>query len=326
MGCNPVTAPLPLNVSIVIPMYNEEDSVEPLTRAVKEVMESTDRSYELIIVEDGSTDETFSRLEAAAKRYDRLSVLKLTRNFGQTAALAAGIHHARGRYIVTLDGDLQNDPKDIPEILGLLDADYDIVSGWRKDRKDAYLTRLLPSIVANRILSWVTNVRIHDFGCCLKGYRADYLRRVRLYSDMHRYIPGMATAVGARVKEIVVRHHPRRFGVSKYGISRTLKVMSDMILLRMLVRFSTQPLHYFGLLSLPIFGFALVMAFLAFVDTHSLNMISYTTIVMPTIAVLGFFLAFHFVMIGLLCELVVKMGDDSVEQLFRVETLSGEDV
>lgn len=306
----------------MIPVFNEEESVAPLAEAITKVVEELGRPYEIIFVNDGSTDNTSERLLEVSRIFPNTEILSFSRNFGQTAALAAGFHRARGRYIITMDGDLQNDPEDIPRITHILDQGYDIVSGWRKDRKDSFLTRLLPSIVANRILSWVTDVRIHDFGCTLKGYRADFVRRLRLYSDMHRYIPGMATAVGARVKEIVVQHHPRRYGKSKYGISRAFKVLTDMIVLRMLIRFSAKPLHYFGLFSLPIFLFAVAMSFVAFVDTTQVLLVNYTTIIFPAIAVMGYFLAFHFLMLGLLCELVVTVGQESLQQLYTVETLS----
>jgi glycosyltransferase involved in cell wall biosynthesis len=315
-----------LDLSVVVPLFNEEESISPLWNALHSAMEALGRAYEIIFIDDGSTDGTFERLEEISGRGSNMVILRFSRNFGQTAALAAGFHRARGKYIITMDGDLQNDPEDIPRITHLLDEGYDIVSGWRRNRKDKFMTRHLPSIVANRFLSWVTNVKIHDFGCTMKGYRADFVRRLRMYSDMHRYIPGMATAVGAKVMEIVVRHHPRRFGKSKYGMSRAIKVLNDMIVLRMLIRFSAQPLHYFGLLSLPIFVFALLMSFIAFVDTTRIMVVSNTTIIFPTVAVLGFFLAFHFLMIGLFCELVVKVGEESIEQLYSVETLSGGDV
>ncbi|MFH2002624.1 MAG: glycosyltransferase family 2 protein [Planctomycetota bacterium] len=310
------------DISIIVPLFNEEESILPLADAIMNVVTQLDRPYELIFIDDGSTDRTFEHLQNIVNENPNVVVLKFSKNFGQTAAMAAGFHKARGRYLISMDGDLQNDPKDIPRIIELMDAGFDIVSGWRKDRKDFFATRRLPSIIANRILSWITNVRIHDFGCTLKGYRWDFVRNIRLYSDMHRYIPGMAAAVGARVKEIVVEHHPRRFGTSKYGMSRAIKVMSDMIALRMLIRFSAQPLHYFALFSIPIFLFALVMSFLAFIDTTQIHFISYTTIVLPTIAVLGFFLAFHFLMSGLLCELVVNVSEESMQQLYTVHTLS----
>ncbi len=312
-----------VKLSIVVPLFNEEESVIPLYEAISKVVRGLGKSYEIIFVDDGSTDATCHRLKDVLENGENTVILRFGRNFGQTAALAAGFRRARGNYIITMDGDLQNDPEDIPQILRLLDEGYDIVSGWRRDRKDTFLTRRLPSIVANRILAWVTNVPIHDFGCTLKGYRSDFVRRLRLYSDMHRYIPGMATAVGARVKETVVNHHPRRFGKSKYGISRAIKVLNDLIVLRMLIRFSAQPLHYFGLISLPIFLFALLTSFVAFVDTTRIMMVTNTTIIFPTIAILGFFLGFHFLMIGLLCELVVKVGEESIEQLYSVEVLSG---
>jgi glycosyltransferase involved in cell wall biosynthesis len=310
------------DLSIVVPLYNEEESVWHLAESIVKVMGRLDRSFEIILVDDGSTDTTFEKLKEIVDALPNIVILRFSKNFGQTAAMAAGFHMARGKYLISMDGDLQNDPEDIPQILEHMDAGYDIVSGWRKNRQDFFVTRRLPSIMANRILSWVTNVNIHDFGCTLKGYRADFMRNIRLYSDMHRYIPGMATAVGARVKEIVVNHHPRRFGKSKYGISRVFKVLSDLIVLRMLIRFSAQPLHYFALFSIPIFLFALIMSLIAFVDTTNFHFISYTTIVLPSIAVLGFFLAFHFLIAGLLCELVVKVSEESIEQLYTVQTLS----
>ena len=313
-----------VEVSIVVPLYNEVESLDLLHREIRRAIGEMGRSCEIIYVDDGSTDGTFERLTEIVREDPRSMALSFARNFGQTAALAAGFHSARGRYIISMDGDLQNDPRDLPRVVRTLDEGYDVVSGWRRDRKDPWLTRRLPSVAANWILARVTNVKIHDFGCTLKGYRADFVRRLRLYSDMHRYIPGMAAAMGARVKEIVVRHHPRRYGKSKYGISRAIKVLSDLIVLRLLIRFSAKPLHYFGLISLPIFVFALLMSFVAFFDTSKIMMVSYTTVIFPTIAVLGFFLGFHFLMIGLLCELVVEVGEESVEQLYRVETLSTE--
>ena len=310
-----------IDLSIVVPVYNEEKSVILLSDAIHEAVEPLGVSYELIFVDDGSDDGTIDRLKEITRTKPNTIILKFGRNFGQTSALAAGFHRARGKYIITMDGDLQNDPADIPHITGFLDEGYDVVSGWRKNRKDSFLSRYIQSVVANRILSWVTNVKIHDFGCTLKGYRADFVKHLRLYADMHRYIPGMATMLGARVKEIVVRHHPRRYGKSKYGISRAIKVLSDMIVLRMLTRFSAKPLNYFGLFSLPIFLLALIMTFVAFVDTSKVLLVSYTTIIFPAVAILCYFLAFHFLMVGLLCELFVKSCDESVQQLYTVETL-----
>ena len=311
-------------VSIIVPVFNEAPNLKTLVEDTLGVMRAEARPFELILVDDGSTDNGPDLLRVLKTQAPELRVIFLRRNFGQSAAMTAGFDHARGDIVVTMDGDLQNDPRDLPRVVRTLDEGYDVVSGWRRDRKDPWLTRRLPSVAANWILARVTNVKIHDFGCTLKGYRADFVRRLRLYSDMHRYIPGMAAAMGARVKEIVVRHHPRRYGKSKYGISRAIKVLSDLIVLRLLIRFSAKPLHYFGLISLPIFVFALLMSFVAFFDTSKIMMVSYTTVIFPTIAVLGFFLGFHFLMIGLLCELVVEVGEESVEQLYRVETLSTE--
>ncbi len=293
-----------VNLSVIIPVFNEEGSIGPLLENLEATLDRIDRLSEIIVVDDGSTDETAAALDDHRRRSSRLRVLLLRRNFGQTPAMAAGFDAARGEVFVTMDGDGQNDPADIAGLLQDLDEqEYDIVSGWRRDRADSFVSRTLPSVTANRLLSEITGVRLHDFGCTLKAYRASFIRRVNLYSDMHRFIPGLGAAVGARVGERVVRHHPRRQGVSKYGIGRTYKLLTDMFVLRMLVRFAGQPLHYFGLLAIFMFMASLGATFFAFVDTTSMRLVNYSTVVMPSVAVLGYCLSFYFLMMGLLCEL-----------------------
>lgn len=295
-----------VTLSVIIPVYNEVGSIGPLLEDVEKTLECIPRESEIIVVDDGSTDGTLDRLEEHRRNSRFLRVLRLQRNFGQTSAMAAGFHAARGDVLVTMDGDGQNDPRDIPGLLALLDEGYDIVSGWRKNRQDNVLSRVVPSVIANWLLAEITGVRLHDFGCTLKVYRAGIIHKLHLYSDMHRFIPGLAAAVGARVGERVVHHHPRRVGVSKYGIGRTWKLLTDMVVLRLLVRFSGQPMHYFGLLGIATFMIALGLSFVAFVDTGTMELVNYSTVVLPAVATLCFCLSFYFLMMGLLCELALR--------------------
>jgi glycosyltransferase involved in cell wall biosynthesis len=235
-----------IELSVVIPVFNERDNIAPLHQALTAVLSGLDKAYEVIFVDDGSTDGSFEQLRALAGNDTSARLIRFRRNFGQTAAISAGIDRARGRIVVLMDADLQNDPKDIPRLLAKLDEGYDVVSGWRKDRKDALIRRKLPSWMANRLISVMTGVRLHDYGCTLKAYRAEVIRNVRLYGEMHRFIPAYAAQEGARIAEIVVTHYPRRAGRSKYGISRTLKVVLDLIVVKFLWSYATKPIHLFG--------------------------------------------------------------------------------
>jgi glycosyltransferase involved in cell wall biosynthesis len=295
-----------VSLSVIIPVFNERGSIGSLLADLEATLDTVPVAAEVVVVDDGSDDGTQEVLEECRLRSRRLRVLRLRRNFGQTAAMAAGFHAARGDVFITMDGDGQNDPGDIPGLLADLERGYDVVSGWRRQRADSFVKRRLPSQAANRLLSEITGVRLHDFGCTLKAYRASFIRRVNLYADMHRFIPGLAAAVGARVTEREVEHHPRRQGKSKYGLGRTYKLLTDMVVLRMLVRFSGQPLHYFGLLAITTFGCALGITFLAFVDTTSVRLVNYSTVVMPAVAILAFCLSFYFLMMGLVCELALR--------------------
>lgn len=297
-----------VQLSIIIPVYNEVGSIGRLLTELEAVLDGIPRSSEVIVIDDGSSDGTREALERHRLSSRRLCILGLRRNFGQTAAMAAGFHRAQGEVLVTMDGDGQNDPDDIPGLLADLDQGFDIVSGWRKHRRDSFISRTLPSRAANRILAEVTGVPLHDFGCTLKAYRSSFISRVHLYSDMHRFIPGLGAAVGARVGERVVQHHPRREGVSKYGIGRTFKLLTDMVVLQLLVRFSYLPLHYFGLMSIVTLGGAVGLVFLAFVDTTSMRLVNYSTVIMPAVAVLAFGLSVYLLMMGLLCELALRTG------------------
>lgn len=310
--------PVP-ELSVVIPCFNEEDSILPLARALHDVLVRIGRPFEVIFVDDGSRDGTPQRLEQILQLDARVRAVQLTENAGQTAALCAGIDQARGRYIVAMDADLQNDPLDIPEIVEELDRGFDVVSGWRRERKDHLLSRRLPSRVANKILSRISGVDLHDFGCTLKGYRAEFLRRVPLYNEMHRYVPAFAPALGAKVKEVEVRHHRRRFGASKYGIGRIYRVMLDILVLQLLVHFGSRPLHWFGKVSLWVF--LLVAGILLPVSLASKD--AEPTVVFPGIIVLGVYLGVTLLSLGFLCELLNRVGDAGMEQLYVVRETAG---
>ncbi len=232
-------------ISVVIPLFNEEENVPELHRRVKPVMDSLRQKYEIIYVDDGSTDRTLPLLEEIQSGDGNVVVISFRRNFGQTAAFAAGFDYAKGDVVITLDGDLQNDPADIPSLLAAI-KESDIVSGWRKNRKDPFISRRLPSIMANRLISWVTGVKLHDYGCSLKAYRSDVIKNMKLYGEMHRFIPAVASWYGVKVAEIETVHHPRLRGKSKYGISRTVKVFLDLITVKFLQSFSTKPIQFFG--------------------------------------------------------------------------------
>lgn len=235
-----------LQVSVVIPVYNEVESIPHLLGAIAKVLRTEGLAYEMIAVDDGSTDGTTALLKRLAQERLDLRAVLLRRNYGQTAAMAAGFHHAKAPVIVTLDGDLQNDPADIPKLLAKLEEGYDLVSGWRKNRQDAALTRLLPSKLANGLISKVTGVPLHDYGCSLKAYRSELLADMNLYGELHRFLPALAFIEGAKIAELPVSHHARQFGSSKYGLSRTFRVLMDLMTIYFMKRFLTRPMHAFG--------------------------------------------------------------------------------
>lgn len=234
-----------MTLSVVIPVYNEEDNIRLLHERLRKALDPLNQEYEVLFVDDGSTDRTLSILEEIESTDNRLIVLSLRRNFGQTAAFAAGFDFARGDVVITMDGDLQNDPADIPKLLELI-KDNDLVSGWRRKRKDPFFSRRLPSMMANWLISKVTGVKLHDYGCSLKAYRRDVIKNLKLYGEMHRFIPAVASWYGVRVAEVETVHHPRLHGKSKYGISRTVKVVLDLITVKFLQSFSTKPIQFFG--------------------------------------------------------------------------------
>jgi glycosyltransferase involved in cell wall biosynthesis len=254
-------------LSVVIPVFDEEASLAALHRELTETLAAWGRAYEIIAVDDGSRDGSFAALAALQARDPRLRVIRFRRNFGQTAAFSAGFAHARGRYIVTSDADLQNDPRDIPLLVSTLEeGGYDIVCGWRRQRKDPWLSRRVPSMVANRLISWATGVNLHDYGCSLKAFRAEVVKPLKLYGEMHRFLPAIASEQGVRIAEVVVNHRPRRHGSSKYGISRTLRVILDLLTVKFMLSYATRPLQIFGLVGFAMGALgALITGYLAFV-------------------------------------------------------------
>ncbi len=234
-------------ISIIVPIHNEEENIPLLHKSICRVLSEQDGTYEIIYVDDGSTDGSFGQLRTLVESDPHVHIIRLRRNFGQTAAIAAGVAHSTGEILVFMDGDLQNDPADIPRLLAKLDEGYDVVSGWRKNRQDARFSRKLPSWLANRLISRVTGVYLHDYGCTLKAYRRSVFQHVRLYGEMHRFMPAYAALAGAAIAEMEVQHHPRRFGKSKYGISRTVRVVLDLMTLKFLGSYGTKPLYAFGI-------------------------------------------------------------------------------
>ncbi|MDE2925059.1 MAG: glycosyltransferase family 2 protein [Acidobacteriota bacterium] len=297
-------------LSIIVPVYNEKANLADLYQGLTGVLQGLGVDYEILFIDDGSNDGGTRILADLAEQDDHVLVLQFARNFGQTAALSAGFDHARGEIIIPMDADLQNDPADIPQILDKLDEGYDVVSCWRKDRQDPWLTRKLPSRAANRIISWISGVRLRDYGCTLKGYRSKFLQHIRLYGEMHRFIPVYASWTGAKVTEIPVRHHPRRHGRSKYGLLRTLKVPLDLMTVKFLVTYSTKPMYLFGGLGLVsiLFGWllsalALYQKFLQDVKVHR-NPLLLLSVFLCIVGI-------QFILFGLVAELIIRTYHES---------------
>lgn len=302
-----------IDISVVIPLYNEEESIPHLYRRVTEALEEYGRPFEVIVVDDGSSDRSYDMLKEYAESDPRYTIIRLRRNFGQTAAFSAGFDAAVGKVIITMDADLQNDPADIPLLMSKIEEGYDIVSGWRKDRQDRYLDRKLPSMIANRLISNVTEVKLHDYGCSLKAYRRDLLRHVHLYGEMHRFIPALAVQVGGTVTEVPVNHHARQYGSSKYGIGRTVRVVLDLITVWFMGTYATRPIHVFGgfgLLSTAM-GVAL-MAYLSFVKLFMNQDIGSRPLL--TLAVLLVVIGVQLITMGLLGEIMIRTYYESQDK------------
>lgn len=303
-------------LSIVIPLYNEEESIEQLVSKLLKVGKSFNFPYEIVLVDDGSQDGTWKIIEDLQKTAPELRAIKFRRNHGQTSAMVAGFDYAQGEIIVTLDGDLQNDPSDIPLLLDKIEQGYDIVSGWRKDRKD-HFSRVLPSKIANAIISLTTGVRLHDYGCSLKAYRAECIRSVKAYGEMHRFFPALASMTGARVTEVPVKHYPRKYGVSKYGFERILKVLSDIFAMNLIIRFSSNPLKGFVLSALPFACLALSFGGLV-VPALVFHWTSGKALFFLIASLFTGMAAVHLITLGVLAELAVSTSDLSHTELPEV--------
>ncbi|HWB41013.1 MAG TPA: glycosyltransferase family 2 protein [Gemmatimonadales bacterium] len=304
-----------LDLSVVAPLYNESQNVAPLVQWILEAMSGFRGRFEVILVDDGSRDDTWDQVAVASANDPRVRGIALGRNVGQTAAMMAGFDHARGRVVVSLDGDLQNDPRDIPALLQKLEEGYDLVCGWRQQRQDKFLLRKVPSWVANRIIRRLTGVQITDNGCSLKAYRRDLLDRISLYAEQHRFIPALSASVGARITEMPVRHHARRFGESKYGISRTVKVLVDLLTLKMITTFRSRPLVGFGTLAVPLLVGALLFAGMALVAALEFSPTKAEALVFPGSALICAGAAFYLLMLGLVAEVALHAERESANEI-----------
>jgi len=302
-----------MELSVVIPVYNEEENVEPLMREVDGVLSPLGRTYEIVAVDDGSRDSTFAALRKMRCMLPPLKIVRLKRNFGQTAALAAGLAYANGDIIVLMDGDRQNDPGDIPALIGMLEEGNDLVAGWRYNRCDAFFSRRLPSMLANCLISSITSVKLHDYGCTLKAMRKEVAKNLKLYGEMHRFIPAIAYERGAQIAEIKVNHRPRLAGQSKYGISRTLRVILDLLTVKFLSSYSTRPAHVFGPLGVVSgvtgFAFALYLSVEKLVYHRSIG-----NRPLLLLAILLIFIGFQFVTMGLLGEMLARTYHESQDR------------
>ena len=310
-----------LQLSVVVPVYNEVESLPHLIEAIASTLNATQLTYELICVDDGSTDGSAEVLKKESRVRSYLRSIILRRNYGQTPAMAAGFNHAKGPIIITLDADLQNDPADIPQMLAKLEEGYDLVSGWRKNRQDAALTRLLPSKIANWLISKITGVQLHDYGCSLKAYRAELVADMNLYGELHRFLPALAYIEGARITEMPVNHHARRFGRSKYGLGRTFRVMMDLLTIFFMKKFLTRPMHVFGLFGVLAIASGLLLGlYLTYVKLWSGQDIGDRPLLI--LAVLLLLAGMQLFSFGLLGELLMRTYHESQNRpIYRVREI-----
>ena len=292
-------------LSILIPVFNEEENILPLYEGLTKALQKTGRAYEILFVDDGSSDGSLEVLVDLSKKNPNVRVISFSRNFGQTAALSAGIDSSRGDIIIPMDGDLQNDPEDILLLLQKIEEGYDVVSGWRKDRKDPFLTRRFPSMIANKMISFIGGVRLHDYGCTLKAYKRDILKNIRLYGEMHRFIPIYAHWIGARVSEIPVNHFQRRSGSSKYGLSRIFKVILDLMVVKFLLSYSQKPIYVFGGMGLLMMLGALLSGGWA-IYLKTFKGVSFILTPLPLLSVLLLMLGFLSILMGFLAEILTR--------------------
>ncbi len=312
-----------IDISVVSPVFNEEDNVEELYNELIISLEKTGKKFEIIFVDDGSKDSTFERLKRIRERDKRIKIIRFRRNFGQTPALSAGFDYARGEIIITIDADLQNDPSDIELLLKKIEEGYDLVSGWRWKRKDNFLTRILPSKIANFLISMITGVKLHDYGCTLKAYRSEVVKNIRLYGEMHRFVPAVASLLGINVAEVKVNHRKRKAGKSKYGIGRTIRVILDLITVKFLISYSTRPLQIFGLIGLITGGSGFFLGiYLTYLKLIERQAIGNRPLLL--LSVLLIFLGAQFISLGLLAEMLSRTYHEAVEKkTYAIKELHG---
>jgi dolichol-phosphate mannosyltransferase len=304
------TTDAPPEISVFLPVYNEEPNLRPLHAKLDKALKALERSAEIVYVDDGSTDDSLKILREIAQLDPRVRVVALRRNYGQTAAMAAGIDAAKGDVLIPMDADLQNDPADITRLLRKLDEGYDVVSGWRKNRKDKMITRKIPSMLANRLISWIGGVPLHDYGCSLKAYRRESLQDVRLYGEMHRFIPIYAAWAGARVTEIPVEHHARTMGKSKYGLSRTIKVVFDLMTIKFMASYQTKPIYVFGSFGMLAFAISILGGLYA-VFLKIFHRADFVQTPLPILSIVMFAVGVQFLLMGLLAEMLVRTYHES---------------
>lgn len=321
---NPQSNPGRPLLSVVIPILNEEDSVQLLYTRLTTELDRLDQSYEIIAIDDGSTDTSFARLRALAREDPRLRIVRFRRNFGQTAAFTAGFDRARGDVVITIDADLQNDPADIPNLLAKLNEGYDVVSGWRARRQDPFVRRRLPSLIANRLISIVTGTNLHDYGCSLKAYRREVVQDIQLYGELHRFIPAIASWQGISITEIPVNHAARLYGKSKYSLGRTSRVVLDLLTVRFLLSYATRPMQIFGLLGLILGSIsAVILGWLAYVRLILLNPIADRPLLL--LGILLAVIAMQFIGIGLIGEMIIRAAHSGQRPVYRVrEEVNGD--
>ncbi|MBM9602721.1 glycosyltransferase family 2 protein [Desulfopila inferna] len=299
-----------MSVSIIIPLLNEEKNIEILYNEIQEVAARSRYTFEIVFVDDGSTDNSLSILESIQKENPQVIIISLRKNFGQTAALSAGFDMAGGEIIIAMDADLQNDPADIPLLLEKIEEGYDVVTGWRFDRKDPFFSRKLPSQIANKIISWTTSVNLHDYGCTLKAFKREVIKSIHLYGEMHRFIPAIASGMGISITEVKVNHRPRRFGSSKYGISRTIRVILDLVTVKFLLSYSTRPIHVFGTMGLLSGGVGFLIAATMTFQRQFYGM-AMSDRPLIFLSILLMFVGVQFITMGLIAEMLSRTYHES---------------
>lgn len=308
-------------ISVVIPLLNEEESLPVLYKELKDALNPLDMNYELVFINDGSTDGSAAILAGMHAEDSRVVVVNFRRNFGQTAAMSAGFNYARGEIVIAMDADLQNDPADIPKLIAKIEEGYDVVTGWRYDRKDTFINRRLPSIIANKLISKTTGVRLHDYGCTLKAFRRDVIKELHLYGEMHRFIPAIASGIGIKFTEVKVNHRARRFGTTKYGITRTVRVILDLMTVKFLLSYATRPIHVFGMMGLISGGIGFIIALVMTIQREFYG-IGLSNRPMLLLAILLIILGFQFVSLGLIAELQARTYHESQnKQIYYVKNV-----